>query len=88
MNHRLNKVEQKFTNIQIAFDFLPVLILRDHSKWRANKDEYGEGIMLIRTFVLKVINNKTKNEPIMKSLIALQNELESVITQVCKESKL
>ena len=53
-------MEHKFANIQIAFDFLSVLKLRDHSKWRAKKNEHGEGIMLIRTFVLKVINNERK----------------------------
>ena len=37
-----------------------MLLLWDHSKWRENKNENGEGIMLIRTFVLKVINNERK----------------------------
>ena len=63
MNHRINKVEHNLKNIQIAFDFLSVLKLRDHSKhskWRSKKNEHGEGIMLIRTFVLKVINNERK----------------------------
>ena len=60
MNHRLNKVEHKFANIQIAFDSLSVLKLRDHSKWRAKKNEYGVGIILIPTFVLKLINNERK----------------------------
>ena len=40
--------------------FLSVLKLRDRFKWRAKKNEHGEGIMLIRTFVLKVINNERK----------------------------
>ena len=43
LNDRLNKVEHKFGNIQIAFDFLSILILRDHSEWRANKNKHGEG---------------------------------------------
>ena len=34
-------MEHKLTNIQIAFDFLLVLKLRDHSKWRAKKNEHG-----------------------------------------------
>ena len=46
--------------MQIAFDFLSELKLRDHCKWRAKKNEHGEGIMLIWTFVLKVINNERK----------------------------
>ena len=53
-------MEQKFENIEIAFDFLSVLKLRYHSKWRANDNEHGEGIIFIRTFVLKVINNERK----------------------------
>ena len=28
---------------QIAFDFLSILILRDHSKWRASKNEHRGG---------------------------------------------
>ena len=31
-----------------------------HSRWRAKKNEHGEGIMLIQTFVLKVINDERK----------------------------
>ena len=54
-------MEHKFANIQIAFDFLSVLKLRDHSKWRAKKNEHGEGIMLIQTFILKIKNNGRKN---------------------------
>ena len=33
----------KFANIQTVFGFLPTLVLRDHSKWRANKTEHGKG---------------------------------------------
>ena len=32
LNHRLNKVEHVFTNIQIAFDFLSVLILKKRTR--------------------------------------------------------
>ena len=60
LNTRLNKVEHKFANIQIAFGFLSALKLRDDSKWRAKKNEDGVGIMLIQTFVLKVIKNERK----------------------------
>ena len=54
-------MEHKLTNIQIAFDFLLVLKLRDHSKWRAKKNEHGGGggMMLIRTFILKIIKNES-----------------------------
>ena len=53
-------MEHKFANVQTAFDFLSVLILRDHCKWKAYKNEHGEGIMLIPAFALKVINNERK----------------------------
>ena len=53
-------MEHKFANVKIAFDFLSILKLRDHSKWRANKNEHGEVIMLIPTFALEVINNERK----------------------------
>ena len=43
LNHRLNKMENKFTNIQTVLDFLSTLVLRDQSKWRANKNEHSEG---------------------------------------------
>ena len=53
-------MEQKFANIQTEFDFLSILIQRDHSKWRANRNGHEEGIMLIQKFALKVINNERK----------------------------
>ena len=85
--HRLNKVEHKFANTQIAFDFLSVLKLRDHSKWRAKENEHGEGIMLIRTFVLKVINNVRKKLTHHKIIDRIAEETASAIIQVSKESK-
>ena len=36
-------MENMFANIQTAFDFLWTLVLKDQSKWRANKNEHGEG---------------------------------------------
>ena len=63
----LTEVEHNFANIKTAFDFLSTLVLRDQSKWRANKNEHGERyIMLIPRFVLKVINNEKKNLLAMK----------------------
>ena len=60
LSHRLkwNTISQ----IQkMHFIFLSTLVLKDQSKWRANKNEQGErNIMLIRMFVLKVINNERK----------------------------
>ena len=65
--------------------FLSTLVLRDQSKWRANKNEHGERyIMLIRMFVLKIINNEKKFNPSRNYRIAEQIVL--VITRVCKES--
>ena len=32
----------------------------DHSEWRANKNEHGEGMMLIQRFIVKVINFERK----------------------------
>ena len=39
---------------------LSVPKLKGCSKWKSKKNENGEGIMLIRTFVLKVTNNERK----------------------------
>ena len=46
------------------------------------------GIMLIRTFVLKVMNDERKilNDHVMIDRVA--EKTESVITQVCKKQKL
>ena len=54
-------MKHNFANIKTVFDFLFTLALRDQSKWGANKNEHKERyIMLIRMFVLKVINNERK----------------------------
>ena len=42
----------------LIFYRLFFIVLRNHPKWRANKNEHGEGAMLIQIFVLKVINIK------------------------------
>ena len=56
-------MEHNFTNIKTAFDILSTLVLKDQSKWRANKNEHVERyIMLIRMFVLKIINNEKKKK--------------------------
>ena len=88
LNHRLNKVEHKFANMQMAFDFLSVLELRDHSKWRAKKNEHRGGIMLIWTFVLKVINNERKKLAHHEIIDPIAEQTASMIIQVSKESKL
>ena len=57
------KVEHKFANIQIAFlcklQSSLNIVLRDHSMESKQKRTW-RGILLIRTFVLKVINNGKK----------------------------
>ena len=53
-------MEQKFANIQTAYDFLSAPVLMRHSKWGANKKEHIKGIILIAVFVLKVLNNERK----------------------------
>ena len=39
---QINGTVHKFANIQTAFDILSTLVLRDNSKWRANKSEHGK----------------------------------------------
>ena len=73
-------MERNFSKIQIAFDFLSILILSDHSKWRANKNEHGEGIMLIRTFVLNVINSERKQLTHHEIIDLIAEQTELVIT--------
>ena len=81
-------MEQKFENIEIAFDFLSVLKLRYHSKWRANDNEHGEGIIFIRTFVLKVINNERKKLTHHEIIDRSAEQTALVIIQVSKGSNL
>ena len=54
-------MEQKFTNIQTAFNFLSALVLRHHSKWRANKDEHGKGDNAHPSFRSKSNINNERN---------------------------
>ena len=79
-----NKVEHKFANRQIGIDFSSVLNLRDHSKWRPKKKKQGEGIMLIRTFVLKVINNDRKKLTYHEMIDRIAEQTALVIIQVSK----
>ena len=52
-----------------------MLVLMDHSKWRANRKEHEKRNNTIGTFVLKVVYTERKILSHMKSLIALQNKL-------------
>ena len=88
LSHRLNKVEQKFANIQLHLIFLSVLELRDHSKWRAKKNEHGEGIMLIQTLIIKILNNERKRLTHYEIIDRTAEQTASVIIQVSKESRL
>ena len=88
-------MEHKFANIQIAFDFLSVLksdhsksFVSGHSKWRAKKKKRGEGIMLLRTFVLKVINNERKKLNHHELIDCIAEQTASVTIKVSKELKL
>ena len=58
------------------------------SRWRAKKNEHGEGIMLIRTFVLKVINNERKKLTHHEIIDRTVEQTVAVIIQVSIESKL
>ena len=90
MNRSLYNVEhkQRFANIQIAFDFLSVLKLWEHSKLRAMKNEHGYGIMLDRTFVLKVITDERKKLTHHEMIDCIAEQTALVIIQVSKELKL
>ena len=44
--------------------------------------------MLFQTFVIKVINNEWKKLTCHEIIDRISEQTESVITQVCKESKL
>ena len=57
LNHRLNKVEHKFANIQAAFDFLWTLLLRINLDRGQTKLSMERGVILIWRFVVKVRNN-------------------------------
>ena len=77
-------MEHKFANRQIGIDFSSVLNLRDHSKWRPKKKKQVEGIMLIRTFVLKVINNDRKKLTYHEMIDRIAEQTALVIIQVSK----
>ena len=62
--------------------------LRYLSKWTAKKNEHGEGVMLIRTFVVKVIDNERKKLTHHKIIDRIAEQIASVIIPLSKESKL
>ena len=64
-----------------------MLVLKDQSKWRANKKEQGERhIMPTRMFVLKVINKERKILTSHEIIDLIAEQIALVITRVCKES--
>ena len=54
----------------------------------SKEKRHWEGIMLIRTFVLKVINNERKKLTHHEIIDRIAEQTASVIIQVSKESKL
>ena len=81
------KVEHKFANIQTQFVVLSTLVLRDYSKWRESKSEHGEGDNAHPNFCSK--SNNERNILTHHEIIdCITEKVKSVITQVCKESKL
>ena len=61
--------------------YTDLFTLKDNHKWRTNKNERGKGIMLIRTFVLKVINNERKILTHHEITDRIAEQTDSVITQ-------
>ena len=47
LNYRLDKVKHMLASIQITFDFLSVLELRDHSKWSAKAKRFRQNVLLV-----------------------------------------
>ena len=52
------------------------------------KRPWGGVVMLIRTFVLKIINNETKYLTHHEIIDCTADRIVSVIAQMCKETKL
>ena len=46
--------------MQTALDFVSTLVLKDHSKWKANKNEHGEGDNAHPNVRSKSYNNERK----------------------------
>ena len=80
---QINGTVHKFANIQTAFDILSTLVLRDNSKWRANKSEHGKVDNNHPNFRSK--SNKSWEKNIFDRMA---EQIELVITQVSRESKL
>ena len=81
-------MEHKFGNMQIGFDILSTLVLRDHSKWTANKNEHGKGDNACPSFRSKSNQKGKKNFNPSWNHWSQGRTNESVITEVCEESKL
>ena len=46
--------------MQTTLDFLSALVLKDHSKWKANKNKHGEGDNAYPNVRSKINNKKNK----------------------------
>ena len=76
----------KFANIQ-TICYLSTLVLRDHSKWWAAKNEHEEGDGAHLNFCSNS-NNERKILTHHEVIDRITEKIKSVITQMCKESKL
>ena len=85
LNHRL-KWNTSLQIWQLHLIFLSTLPLKDHSKWKANKNKHGEGNNAHPNVRSKSNNNET-NIWTHHEIRHCRN-IVPVITQVCKETKL
>ena len=71
--------------MQTAFDFLLTLVLKDHSKWKENKNEHGKGVNAHPNVDSKSDNNERKILTHHEIIDCIAEKILSVIVQVCKE---
>ena len=79
-------MEYYFANMTTALDFLTTLPLKDHSKWKANKNKHGEGNNA-HPNVHSIRDNNQTNILTHHEIRHCRN-IVPVITQMCKETKL
>ena len=76
----MTKVEHKFANMQTSLSFLSTLVLKDHSKWRTNKNKHGE-----RDNVHPNVHSERKILTHHEIIDRIAERIVSVITQLDKE---
>ena len=74
--------------MQTALGFLSTLVLKGHSKWKATKNEHGEGHNAHPKVRFKSNNNEKKLLTRHEIVDGIAENIASVITQLCKEAKL